>query len=613
MATPAYTDTKGRKITQTAYDAQKKSGIDVSWYKPISTTPIATPAPQQNLTDITTEDTTPVAGITDAMKATDTYKNLLSKWFTEAQIGESFANKTKLWTTPLLTPTATQPTEKTTQPEPTPTTTTDTTDTTDTDISTANIDTNLDYQTSNYRRLWEIKQHLEDAYATNPWAFTTYDKFKTDYNYNGRSSDQRKILDAFYNSKVWPKNDTFGSMTETEISDAYMGGTLTDSDLLNLKTLDPAKWQLAQTAISNAKTYWDANNSLSGKLESMRKQLGITAPDDTSLEDKYNEYVNTPEINTLSQSLATKQWEIDLIDQQIADMSLTIDKQYEWTGMTQDVIDAIVADRTEALTRDRARKAIWYNTELSKYNSLYKSGTDQYQAYKDEIAQNRQERQDTMSQLGFYYESTPEGMADVAKAKAKLEPIEVQTKDFGTTKKPDWRQSFDGGKTWVKMDWFGGTGWGGTVIWTKMWWDIVSLLKEYKTILDGSWWAALQLNPTQKGKLTSLKSQITAIYKQKQKLGTLDNWVINLMNWLLWDAWLFSPTHYSNTAQSSAVNDLINRWSSNTAYVWSTNNWKNIKVDTTQPTVYQSTIPSTTKKNVDLWWIFKNIFKFEMF
>jgi hypothetical protein len=35
MATPVYTDTTGRKITQTAYDAQAKAGTDVSKYTKI--------------------------------------------------------------------------------------------------------------------------------------------------------------------------------------------------------------------------------------------------------------------------------------------------------------------------------------------------------------------------------------------------------------------------------------------------------------------------------------------------------------------------------------------------------------------------------------------------
>ncbi len=80
-STPAYTDTQGRKITQTAYDAQKKSGIDVSGFKPIAAPVIANKwnindnkITTQNFTDISTQDVTPVAWITDAMKNTDVYK-----------------------------------------------------------------------------------------------------------------------------------------------------------------------------------------------------------------------------------------------------------------------------------------------------------------------------------------------------------------------------------------------------------------------------------------------------------------------------------------------------------------------------------------------------------
>lgn len=428
------------------------------------------------ITEWVNQDVSPVAWITDKMKNTDVYKNLLNKWYTEQQIGDSFANKSDI---KKLTPagTVTPPTIDT----PKNGTTTGVNKTTPT--ATTWVDQNLDYNTSNIGRLWEITKHLNDAYVSNPEKFTTYDKFKIDYNYNGRSSDQKKVLDSFFNSKIWPKFDTFWNMTESQISDAYMGGTLTDGDLLNLKAIDPAKRQLAQTAISNAKTYGDANNSIANKIKDVQKQLGITPPEDIDLVDKFNEFVNTEEVKTLGSSLSEKQGKIDILDQQMADMDKTIADQYSGTGMTQDVIDAISADKKEALSRERARLAIGYNTELNKYNAIYKAGTDQFQAYKDQITQDRQERTDTMAQLWFYYESTPAGMAEVAKAQETLTPIEIQTKDFGTAKKPDWKQSLDGGKTRQSIS---GISWGGTATGSTWWW-ISSWLSGW---LSSTWNAA---------------------------------------------------------------------------------------------------------------------------
>ena len=95
MVTYAYKDNIWRNLTEFAYQAHIKAGKDVSGYTSLSApvTPTAPTAPNQPWTIPTNTATTPTAPqkawLTDAMKWTDVYKQLLAQGYDEQTISDS--------------------------------------------------------------------------------------------------------------------------------------------------------------------------------------------------------------------------------------------------------------------------------------------------------------------------------------------------------------------------------------------------------------------------------------------------------------------------------------------------------------------------------------------
>ena len=95
------------------------------------------------------------------------------------------------------------------------------------------------------------------------------------------------------------------------------------------------------------------------------------------------------------------------------------------------------------------------------------------------------------------------------------------TKDFGTSKRPDWRQSFDNGKTWVTMSWFGGGAWWGW--WWAAWW--------YK--FSGAWpnWQLTTQQATERNDLLARVTRIADLTKDPLKrTAAMTSWFGSVMN-----------------------------------------------------------------------------------
>lgn len=453
------------------------------------------------------------------------------------------------------------------------------------------------YQDDSDERISNIKNNLKIYTEDMPNLFANTDDYKKFFNYSSRSDTQKKLLDTYYNQYKY--NTLFNGKTANSIWDMVINGTVSQWDIQTLNTTNPELYTQVQEYVQKNDEYNNANSAISGtktKMQTIAEAIGVELPEDVDLSAKYNELHNTPEIQEASTKANTLYSEIQEIDQQISDMESIVEKEYEWTGATKDKISLIAMDRQEALSRERTRKYIAYQAEAANYNTKIANADNAYNAYKDQINLNRQQRQDTLTNLGFYYESTPEGMKEVAAATATSP--EVQVKDFWTSKAPNWKQSFDGGKTWVSMQWVASWGVGTwskwTVKWTVKWWDLIWLLQSYKNILDSTTSLWLTIDPINQAKLQSLKWEIVAEYKQQKKLGTLDAWVQKLMdNLLWWWAW-YQASAYSNVAQSKAIADLITRrW-------WT-------------PEQKKSTTQTTTKTTAQSWWllwILQNIFTF---
>lgn len=221
-------------------------------------------------------------------------------------------------------------------------------------------------------------------------------------------------------------------MSANDIASAYDSNSFSNEDLDALRWLNPELYWQVQNSLNQLNLYNNANASVSGNLlERANQALGIKPPESIDLMAKYNELVNTDEIKWYQTKINDLQWQIEKVDESIFNMRKSIEDQYAWTGMTREIVDAITADKVEALNRQKRSLQIDYNTNLNQYNSLYKSATDQFGIYKDQIALDRQVRQDSMQQLGFYYQYTPQGMADYEAAQ-----YEAKTPNLDTAQTP---------------------------------------------------------------------------------------------------------------------------------------------------------------------------------
>jgi len=120
-----------------------------------------------------------------------------------------------------------------------------------------------------------------------------------------------------------------------------------------------------------------------------------------------------------------------------------------------------------------------------------------------------------------------------------------------------------GGWGWSRI-WWGAGGWSAWVVWVDISWvnpkdkQLVTLLWQYKDVLDETSYLWLKADANKQAKAQNLLSQITAEYKNAKKLGTLDTGVQRLIDGLVgkWGG-LLSLSSYSNDAQSNAVKWFI--------------------------------------------------------
>jgi len=132
------------------------------------------------------------------------------------------------------------------------------------------------------------------------------------------------------------------------------------------------------------------------------EQAGFGKPVEVpDLQDLFNSLVNTPEINQLEADLNTKKWAIDLLDEQIFNIRSDIEWEYEGTWATGSQLAVVIADRTEALNKQRRTISIDYNTSLNQYNSTRQAGVDEYDVAKDQYDLETEARKNKMDELWF--------------------------------------------------------------------------------------------------------------------------------------------------------------------------------------------------------------------
>lgn len=326
----------------------------------------------------------------DKIKATDSYKKLIEKWFSETQILEWVKNKTNIEkmtpvnanVTPIevkqdiVKPEVVAPVEvktEVTKPE------------------VKKDKTISDYSLDTAENLKKISTNLDSYAVTSPDLFKDKTTFQDFFKYNERTKVQKQLLDAKFNNAKY--TNMFSWKSVASIGDQFLNGQVTGNDLQSLNTIDPATYTAVQSYIDKANTYNKANGAVSWKespIDKISTELWIEQPKDVDLTAKYDETLWSPEILAQSTKLTWIKAEIDTYDQQIADMKSTIEKTYEWTWMTSDMVSAIVADKQEALSREKTRKTITYNAELVNYNNMVGTAQKKYDAFVQEQTYNQQ-------------------------------------------------------------------------------------------------------------------------------------------------------------------------------------------------------------------------------
>jgi len=392
MATVPTQWAAGQAARAAALEA-KRAGTQPST-EPTQTTPTTQPTASDNITN-TTE-----------------YKMLIDRGFTHEQIMWELG---RVWTQP-----KTVPTTPVTQPV------TDTAKTTQTPTQVWQAQQARDYQDNSPERLAQIEANLAQRALTNPQLFTNETTFRQAHSYDKRSAEQRQTLDAFFKNHQFAQK--FQGKSIQQIADTIMSDGYTPEEIATLKSMDPTKYSAVEAQIEQNKLYNEANANVSGSpIDKAREALGITAPKDIDLMAEYDKLLNTEEIKGYQTEMARLKMEIEDYEDQIKNMKNTIAEQYEWTGMTRDVVNAIAADKASKLSRERDSLIRKYTFNLDQYNSAYKTASERFGIFEKQIALDRQQRQDSMQQLGFYYQYTPEGMAEYAAAQYEAKFPDLDT------------------------------------------------------------------------------------------------------------------------------------------------------------------------------------------
>lgn len=300
------------------------------------------------------------------------------------------------------------------------------------------------YQDVSDKRLADIQTNLTRYSAEQPALFNNVNTYRNFFNYEGRAPEQKAALDSFFATEK-DKRDTYNTLSSMSEMDLM---NITDTNKLSVINADPNLKKKYDAAMKNkqmlefvyGKDYWKTEVPTIDGIDNL--------PDNIQTE-----------IFNANTALQTTKNEMDKIQDTMDSTYDDLVKQYEWTWETDSYIRAKANKENAELTNQ-------YNDLTRKYNSQLWTVTglkDMVTAKKEEDALKREERATNLAMYNSLY-------GDYSDRNPKKEDVKIQTKDFGTTKNPDRRQSLDGGKTRQKIDWLGGWTWGsGTWTWWAGW------------------------------------------------------------------------------------------------------------------------------------------------
>jgi len=309
------------------------------------------------------------------------------------------------------------------------------------------------------QRLAEIQTNLTNYATTQPELFTDVNTYKSFFWYNQRAPEQKAVLDSFFTTqqvkneeikKIQDRYATLNIMSDNDLMN------ITDTNDINIINQDPilqAKYQVAQKNKQMLEFVYgkDYNKPVVPEIDGLDNIAWNLGSEITAAAVEYQKV----------------RWEMDKLQDTIDWTYESLVKQYAGTWETDSYIRAKANKINSELTNQYNDKVREANMKLATYSALQAES-------QANLEEEQTKKQDRVARL-WLYESM---YGNYSYRNRAQEWVEIQTKDFGTTKSPDRRQSLDGGKTRQKIDWLwgwggwvlGGSGWSGWVWWTSKSW-----------------------------------------------------------------------------------------------------------------------------------------------
>ena len=286
-----------------------------------------------------------------------------------------------------------------------------------------------DYQDNSQARMDEILKHLNEYRVTNPSLFSNYDDF---YNFfiagKGRSPEQIKVLnDYFNNTKAYNSYDNMSSSDIGYLMVHWGNGTVDDYVNL-LKSTDPQRYAEIQAArkdeedkiksnstldtISDMMWEWDNETLWKNKVLNWMKENWMFVDKDWNLVDDRLENYASEEEKGYQKEIADLYADILDIDNTVKHTYEDLRDRYPWASKS--TLMAMANDRNSDLLREREDKMVTI-TKLQGYvGYMQENRKEMNDAGKNTIA-------NLQKQYWMYYEYSPEGIKERAKALAEAE------------------------------------------------------------------------------------------------------------------------------------------------------------------------------------------------
>lgn len=291
-----------------------------------------------------------------------------------------------------------------------------------------------EYQDDSSARQNEIVSNLNSYRQTNPEFLTDLDTFKKTFSYWLRSDEQKELLNNRYlGYQKWVK---LNNMWTDSIVAQYWSWNISSSDLEQLRLNNPAKYQEAMAAIEQK----DIVRTYQNELYKTDEQKTIMAQLDEvswqgSIFDEYKKTINSEEVIWLQSEIADMETQREQLNLELNDIQDQVEKRYEWTGATKGKIAYIVAKESAALQKQITSLWIDSANRVDKYNSIVNTASETMQLQLQEQEAERAARNQKMSELWFYYEYDPVGMAERAENIFNIENPDINSPDANTARR----------------------------------------------------------------------------------------------------------------------------------------------------------------------------------